>query len=285
MCYNALDIRVIVAICKGNPALSGADAFTKEQIMGNQKGNIDIDLLDLFYYLKKKVWYIIAALVLFAVIGACYTNFFVEDKYTAKTRMYVLSRSSDTELSSSDYSIANYMIKDYEVLIIGENVTREVIDKLGLNMSVGQLAAKISVSAIDNTRVLQIAVVDTHPQRAADIANCVREVSSAQIKSIMDVDAVNLVYNAEVPTHKSSPSLSKNTLTAAIVGAALAVIILIVVYLLDDAIRTDEDVTRYLGLSTLGTIPASKELESSGNFNAALKRKRMRPIALVSRKK
>lgn len=245
-----------------------------------QRDEMEIDLLDLFFYLKKKIWIIIAAFCVFAAAGVIFTSFFMKDEYTAKTRMYVLSRSSETGISSSDYSISNYMVKDYEVLITGENVTREVIEQLGLNMTVAELTNKISVSAIDSTRVLQIVVVDNDPQRAADIANCVRAVSSAQIKAIMDVDAVNLVYAAEVPESKSGPSLTKNTALAAIVGVVLAIGILVVIYLLDDTIRTDEDVTRYLELSTLGVIPMSKELETASNMGAAAKKKKKkRPVA------
>lgn len=253
--------------------------------MEMQREEMEIDLIDLFFYLKKKIVMIIAAFVAFAVAGALFTTFFMKDEYTAKTRMYVLSRTSDTGISTSDYSIANYMVKDYEVLITGENVTREVINKLGLDMSVAELTSKISVSAIDSTRVLQIVVVDNKPQRAADIANCVMEISSKQIKAIMDVDAVNVVYEAEVPTQKSGPSLTKNTAIAAVLGAVLAIGVLVVVYLLDDTIRTDEDVTRYLGLGTLGVIPASKELETAGNMGAAQKKKKKKKRIVVGSSK
>ncbi|MBR4864463.1 MAG: hypothetical protein IKU07_07795 [Oscillospiraceae bacterium] len=253
--------------------------------MENQKTKIEIDLLDLLFFLKKKILYLVAACILFAIAGACATHFFMEDEYTAKTRMYVLSRSSDTELSSSDYNIANFMIKDYQVLITGENVTRKVIEELQLPMTVGQLASKISVSAIDNTRVLQIVVVDTQPQRAADIANCVREVSSAQIKAIMDVDAVNLVYEAEVPSHKSGPSMPRNATIAAVLGFALMLLVLVIIYTVDDTIRTDEDVTRHLGLSTLGVIPVSKELESMGMSGTLRKRKKALNIGKLFRRK
>jgi capsular polysaccharide biosynthesis protein len=225
---------------------------------------MEINLIDLFYYLKKRVWLVVAAFVLFSAVGAVFTACFMRDEYTAKTRMYVLNRSSETGISSSDYSTSNYMIKDYEVLIKGENVTRKVIDELGLNMSVSTLASKISVSAIDNTRVLQIVVVDNDPQRAADIANCVREVSGAQIKEIMDVDAVNLVYEAEPPHGKSGPNMTKNVAIAAILGVVAAVSVLTVIYMLDDTIKTEEDVERYLGLGTLGVIPVSTELENIG---------------------
>ena len=257
----------------------------KESAMETQKTKIEIDLLDLLFFLKKKILYLVAACILFAIAGGCVTHFFMDDEYTAKTRMYVLSRSSDTELSSSDYNIANFMIKDYQVLITGENVTREVIEKLQLPMTVGQLASKISVSAINNTRVLQIVVVDNSPQRAADIANCVREVSSAQIKAIMDVDAVNLVYEAAVPSHKSGPSMTKNATVAGLLGLVLALLVLIIIYTIDDTIRTDEDVTRYLGLSTLGVIPISKELESMGMSGKLRKRKKTLDFGKLFRRK
>lgn len=252
--------------------------------MDTQREELEIDLLDLFFYLKKKFFVIVAAIVLLAVAGAAYTTFFMPAEYTAKTRMYVLNRSSESSISSSDYSISNYMIKDYEVLITGQNVASEVINRLKLDMEVNQLTSKISVSAIENTRVLQIVVVDTMPQRAADIANCVRLVASEQIKQIMAVDAVNLVYEAEVPTEKSGPSLTKNTALAAIIGAILSVGVLVVVYLMDDTIRTDEDVTRYLGMSTLGIIPLSKEMAALGNMGATNDKKKKKKKSVAGSK-
>lgn len=229
--------------------------------MENQN-EIEIDLLDLFYYLKKKLLIIVAVVAVCAVIGMGFTAFFMEPEYTATTRMYVLNRSSETTISSSDYSVSNYMVNDYSVLITGKNVTKKVIDQLGLDMTVAQLTNKISVSSIDNTRVLQIKVVDTDAQRAADIANAVRETASAQIKEIMDVDAVNLVYEAETPSQKSGPSVMKNTALAALLGMVGVVAVLVVIYILDDTIRTEEDVERYLGLSVLGVIPQSLEISN-----------------------
>ena len=225
-----------------------------------KQNEIEIDLIDLFYYLKKKIWIIVTAFVVCALISMIYTVAFVDAVYTASTRMYVLNRTSDNYVSSSDFSSSNYLISDYEVLITGQNVTKEVIQELGLNMTPSQLAGMISVESIDNTRVLQIRVVDTDPQRAASIANCVREIASVQIKRIMAVDAVNLIYEAEVPQAKSGPNLTKNTCLAAALGLIGSVGVLVVIYLLDDTIRTEEDVERYLGLSVLGVIPISQEM-------------------------
>lgn len=220
----------------------------------------EIDLLDLFHWLKKRFRLLLAACVISALAGALFTLLFVDVEYKASTRIYVLNRSSDAIIMASDYSVANYLVSDYTVLITGENVTNEVIEQLGLKMSASQLAKQISVSAIDSTRILQIEVVDTDPKRAADIANCTREISSRQIKEIMDVDAVNLVYEASVPQERSGPNLGKNTVLATFVGFVLTLGVMLIFYAVDDSLRTEEDVERFLGLRVLGVIPESSAM-------------------------
>ncbi len=233
-----------------------------------KQNEIEIDLIDLLFYLQKKLWVVIAAFVLFAALGAGFTAFFAEDEYTAKTRMYVLNRTHESGAQASDYSVSNYMIEDYKVLITGENVSKEVIKTLNLDMSVKDLAAKISVEAINDSRVLQIKVLDSNPQRAADIANCVRQISGEQMKEIMDLEAVNLVYEAEVPKEKSGPSMTRNTAIAAAIGLVVSIAVLVIIYVLDDTIRTEEDVERRMGLYVLGVIPMSEELEAMARNTA-----------------
>jgi len=232
--------------------------------MEQHQNSLDINLLDLLYYLKKKIVVLAIVAAICALGGFLASSLFMTPQYTASTRVYVLNRSNENAVVSSDFTLSNYMIADYKVLITGQNVTAEVIEELGLSMTPGALSGKISVSAPDNTRVLQISVTDSNPVMAASIANCVRETASTQIREIMAVDAVNLVYEATVPTVPSSPNVMKNTVLAGILGLAVAVFVFAVIFVLDDAIRTEEDVERYLGLSTLGVIPISSDLGAAG---------------------
>ena len=235
--------------------------------MDNRTEELEIDLLDLFLYLKKKIVMICAVVIACAACGFLFTKLCIPYTYTASTRIYVLNRQSETSVVSSDYTISNYMINDYTVLITGQNVTKEVVAQLDLGMTHQELSNKIEVTSPDNTRILQINVTDTDPKRAADIVNCVREVSMEQIMEIMNVDAVNLVYEADVPNKPSGPSVKKNTLLAAIIGFAAVVGVFVVIYLLDDTIRTEEDVEKHLGLATLGVIPASNDFLAAQGGN------------------
>lgn len=257
--------------------------------MENRNEEMELDLLELFYYLKKRIIVIAAALLVFAVIGFVGTKVFITPEYTTNTRMYVLNRSNENNVVTSDFQIASYVMSDYKALITGQNVTKEVIKKLNLDMTPAALSKMIQVTSPDNTRVLQINITHTDPRKAADIANTVREVASAQIKDIMDVDAVKLVYEAEVPEFPSGPNATRNGVIAAVLGLVLAVGVYTVIFILDDTIRTEEDVTRYLGLGTLGVIPVSTEMGTLGanrvDKKAGGKKPASKPVAKPEQKK
>ncbi len=260
--------------------------------MENQH-EMEIDLLDLLYYLSKRIWILVAATVIFAAAGAAITMYAMDEEFTAETRLYVLNRSSSSSamdmgaLAYSDFQISDQLLEDYLVLLTGRNVTQEVLDILKLDMTRAQLSQIVTVQSINNTRVFKIEVTDTDPQRAADIANCMRQVGSRQIESIMDVDAVNLVYEAEVPQKKSGPSVTRNTMIAAMLGLIFAAGIFVMIYLLDDTIRTEEDVERHLGLSVLGVIPLSSEMSNMAmisDFEGKGNRKRASKILQAKEK-
>lgn len=232
--------------------------------MENQN-EMELDLLVLFYYLKKKVWMIALVCALCGALGLIVSQFLIPTKYTASTRMYVLNRTNETTVVYSDIQTSSYLLNDYKVLITGENVTKEVIKRLNLDMKPDTLEKNITVTAPDNTRVLQIDVEDTSAKMAADIANCVREVAAEQIQEIMDVDAVKLVFEADVPADPSSPNVLVNTIIAAALGMFVALFVFVIMFMVDDTIRTEEDVERYLGLGTLGVIPVSSELDAVGS--------------------
>lgn len=228
--------------------------------MERHNEEMEIDLLELFCYLKKRIIVIIAACLVFAVVGFVGTKLFITPRYTTNTRMYVMNRSNENNVVTSDFQIAIYVMNDYKALITGQNVTQEVVNKLNLDMKPATLSKIIQVTSPENTRVLQISITDTDPKKAADIANTVREVAAAQLKEIMGVDAVKTVYAAEVPAAPSGPSTMRNTAIAGILGLVLAIGVFTVIFIVDDTIRTEEDVTRYLGLSTLGVIPVSIDM-------------------------
>ena len=83
--------------------------------------------------------------------------------------------------------------------------------------------------------------------------------ASEHIANVMDIDAINVAETANVPTQKSGPSVARWTVIAGFLGAVVIAFFVILEYLLDDTIKSNDDVERYLGLSTLALVPLTTE--------------------------
>ena len=133
-----------------------------------------------------------------------------------------------------------------------------MITQLGLDLTHEELLDKMTVDSATDTRILSISVKDEDPYKACEIANSIRDVAANHIKNVMDIDAVNVVETANIPEEKASPSISKNGIIGGILGVFLSVAVVLISYMVNDTIKTQDDVERYLGLSTLGTIPLTE---------------------------
>ena len=242
--------------------------------MEHSRDELQINLPEIFAYLKKKAVIILLVTVIAGFAGLLFNLLFTTPQYTASTRVYILNRQNDEVIYYADLQSSSQFINDYTVLITGQNVTKTVVEKLSLQESHSKLSSRISVSAPADTRILEIKVSHEDPKLAADIANAVREEATQQIEAIMDGNAVNLVYEADVPTTPSSMSSGKTAVLAAAVGLICTVAVLSLVFVMDDTIRTEEDVERHLSLSVLGVIPMSTELAAtSGAADKEMKKR------------
>ena len=235
---------------------------------------LEIDLQDLILHMIKKAKKILLTALLCAALALTVSSM-LPPQYTASTRIYVLNRERGIEISYSDYQVANQMIADYKVLITGANVTKEVIRKLELPMTEEDLEKMIRLEAPKDTRFLEISITSEDPAQAVAIANGVREVACTEIQRILDVEAVNLVYEAEMPQEPSGPPILKITLIAAAAAACLMAMYYAFRYVMDDAIRTEEDVEAHLGLHVLAVIPSSDKIsKQNGTASGKMQRRK-----------
>lgn len=231
----------------------------------DKRNDIEFDLIDLLLYMRKRLWIIILAVVVFTMAGYVGSKMFMTPEYTASARVYVVyevENENDGALDE-DYTqqlMAGQLRNDCVVLLGDVRVTEDVVKNLELNSSAAGLSARLNVEAQDNTRILNLSITDTDPHRAARILNEVCNVGKEKIKEMVGEDVLQVVHYAEVPGGPSSPSPKRNATVAAILGMVLAVSIMVVVFLMDDSIRNEIDMEHYLGLSTLAEIPVSEEL-------------------------
>ena len=218
---------------------------------------IEVDLKELFFVFWEKLWIILLSGIVLGIAAYFDTSVMITPQYASDGTVYILTRSnSNQQVTTGDLNMSAQLTSDFEELIISHTVLDEVIEQIDYEgLTFGSLKNKITVTNRTDTRILQITVTDPDPLMAKAIVDKVIEISSEKIKSIMDIEAVNLVDEGTLNSTPVSPSYKKNVLIGVLIGIVITSAIVIVMYLLDDKIHTGEDIEKYLGLSVLGVIP------------------------------
>ena len=223
----------------------------------NDNEEMEIDLLELLMVMKKHLSAILMAGIVGLVIMFAYTSFLVTPLYSASSMMYVMPDNSNNMNSStlSDMQVGQQLTSDYSSMIKSRSFMEDVIKKLNLTIDYQQLLEKVEVTNPTSSRILQVTVNDPNPQTAADIANEMASVAESKLKEITGMQAIKIYEEAAVPDRPSSPSLKKNCALGLLAGLVLAMAVITILYLLDDTIKTEDDIEKYLGMTTLAVLP------------------------------
>ena len=221
--------------------------------------NIEIDLREIFGVLLHRLWIIIVAALVCGAVAFMLSFFIITPQYQSTTKVYILNKQNASgSVTYSDVQLSATLSKDYEQLVTSRYVIEGVIKELNLDETYESLVGRVSASNATGTRIIAITVTDPDPAQAQRMANSVRDLAAKHITEVMDIEAVNVVDQANLPDSPVSPSISKWTIIGALVGIIISAAVIIIQHLLDDTIKTSEDVEKYLGLSTLALIPVNE---------------------------
>lgn len=228
---------------------------------------IEIDLRELFFELMMHWKSIVLSGVMVGAIAFVISFFLITPQYESTSALYVLSKSTSIT-SLADIQMGTNLTNDYIVVVKGRPVIEQVISNLGLEEETyDSLKEKISLNNPSDSRILEITVTDPDPNQAKKIADEIAEVSSAFISEKMDQDPPTIIQRGYTDGEPVSPSILKNVALGVLVGAFLAMAIVVITYLLNDTIMNADDVERKLGMNLLGTLPLEEEEDDGEKSN------------------
>lgn len=227
--------------------------------MQNKDDVIEIDLQELVGLLIHWLWLLALCGIATGLAGFLICKLTITPTYESTTRIFILNKANEQNVTYSDLQTSSQLTKNYTQLIKSRDVMEKVIQTLDLGGSPEGLASRVKVNAVNDTNLIAITVSDPDPVMAQKIAIEVRKEASIHIEEVTEIQAANLETEANLPKKPSGPSKKKWAMIGALLGVFACAAILIIQYLLDDSIKSAEDVERYLGLSTLAMIPIAEQ--------------------------
>ncbi|MGM0877170.1 MAG: YveK family protein [Bacillota bacterium] len=216
-----------------------------------------ISLKELFHTLKKRLSLIIIITAIATATSGLVSYFLLTPIYQSSTQILVNQSKSDQQVYNAGEVQTNLqLINTYNVIIKSPAILDKVIQQEKLDMSAGALNGLVTVSSEQNSQVVNITVQNEDPQKGADIANAIASTFKKEISTIMNVDNVNILTQAQVSEDPSpiNPKPALNMAIALVVGLMAGVGLAFLLEYLDNTIKTEQDIENQLGLPVLGAI-------------------------------
>ena len=235
----------------------------KIQIQDQDSEEVEIDLLELFQYFRSQILILIIALLVGGVAAGAITHFLITPKYQATSKLYVVSASNNKIVDLNDLNIGTSLSEDYTELIKIRPILEDVIKDCNLDYEYEELLEMLTIAPVGETRILAITVESTSAKEAMTIANSVAATAVTYLPKLMETTAPNIAEKAVLPEGPCSPNLVKNIAIGAIGMLVLVMAVLTVLFLMDDTMRSAEEVEKAFGVMPLTVIPEGDIAEIS----------------------
>lgn len=237
----------------------------------NERDYASVDLLHIIKSLWKKAWVIAIAMILVGVIGFSIAAFAITPTYSSSVMLYVnngMSVGDIFQLTSSQITGARSLVDTYIVMLQNRTTLNKVIEKADVDYDFEDLEDMIKAESVNGTEIIRITVTSTDPYEAAEIANAIAIVLPARISEIIKGSSMEVVDSAAVNLKKVAPSVTGYTVVGMLIGAIISVLVLIVIDMRDDTIRSEEYILQNYDYPILAKIPdlANTDSKSYGYY-------------------
>lgn len=224
----------------------------------------EINFSELFDLILRRIWIIAVCVFITTTLSFSYSAFYKDKMYTSTGTLYVsnVQNKDDDVVDVGELNASTRLVSTYMEILRSNTFVGKISENIkvnnNLNYSIGQIKNMIAMSALNNTEILQIKITCKDPEHAAVILNTILDNADDEILRIIEGGSVKPIDYGRVPTSHSSPNITLNTITGAVVGLIISLLIIVAIHLMDVSVRGEEDMVDRYEIPVLGVIPTIK---------------------------
>ena len=216
-----------------------------------------VQFTKLFWVLVRKIWLFVLIMVIFAAIGMWQTTTTKsEQEAYSITGKLLISQQSGEEIGDLMDNAARIQptYDSVEVLSSGAFLER-VCEDLPFEMTVAELKNSLKIEQVVLTRVITIEITGASVENVQHILTLFGENAREYMAEIMPEVHVQVLENGQtaiVRNVQSSTSGLKIGILMGVAACVIAAFVVILLYLLNDSVRSKEEAEDYLEAFVIG---------------------------------
>lgn len=222
----------------------------------------EIDLKELFDYLKGKIIWIILAVFFAVIVGNVYTIITRVPMYKTNVSLVLVSEKNgdgNEVYNSSEQQLNKNLVGTYSEIAKSKTVLNKVIKNLDLDISYTDLKNRIEVTSVENTEIINIYVSDKNPKMATIIANEISSVFVTEVNNFYKLNNVNILDEATNVKTPYNVNYVKDNIIYVLIGIVVSLGVLFIIFYFDTSIKTSEEIEKKLGLTVIGSVPKARK--------------------------
>lgn len=212
----------------------------------------EIDLKELFTFVKSKIGLLITITASICILGCVYGLFIQKPMYQSYTT--VILSSNEGTINQNDLNLYKNLVNTYAEIVKSRRVLEQVIDELDLDLSYETLNNKINVSSVNNTEIIKITVNDSDAIKAKNIANITANYFTKEIVNLYNMNNVGILDEAIESEKPYNINVTKQVVIYFMLGFVLAAGVLFIIFYFDRTVKSIKQVEQKIKLPILGGV-------------------------------
>lgn len=245
---------------------------------------MELELKEYAQIVKKKLWLILLLVILVSSTTVIYTYLFVQPQYEASNKLIITSGEKDqkTGIQKNDVDMGILLVDTYKEMLSTTAVLEKVVDRYpDLNLTVDALLENMKVETVADTPVLIVSVKEYSYSTAAQVADAVSDVFKSEVPRIIQAGSLTILKERSNNPSPVTPSPLMYTVIAFVVSLILGIGLVFLLEYLDDSIKSEEDVTQLLGVTTLAVIRNMKASDLRDKRSGSSKLEKIREMGTI----
>ncbi len=214
----------------------------------------EIDFKEFLDYLIKELGVILLFAVITLSIGTFYNLYMKIPMYKSTTSIILVSENNNSTITQTDININQNLVDTYAEIIKSKVVLNKTINHLNLDYDFQELAKNVSVSAVGDTEIINIEVLDKDAKLSQKIASQIAVNFMDKVKDIYNMKNVNILDHAEVPVKADNIHFIRETIIYLVLGITLGMFYAFLRFYFDRSIKNISEVETKVNLPIMGSV-------------------------------
>lgn len=216
--------------------------------------NKGLEIIEILKILRKRILIVIIIPIIFSIVGGTLKYYSYEPVYEARLSL-IVGVNENYKINPSEINFYQSILNTFIQIARSASVSEKAAQKLNDGTSPEALQGGINIVSQAGTQILIMSFRSNDPKDAVKKVEIMSQAFIEESSRMLTSGKLQIMDGAKLPWGPINSRGLRNFAIPFLVGLVISIGIALFMDVLDNTIKDEEDVEKYLGIPVMGIIP------------------------------